>query len=404
MNEFTIISIAGWFFLYLLTVKTILFLMFSRLHYINTSFKVSKDYNPKVSIIVPCYNESLTLANCIEGLITQNYKNFDVLIVDDGSKDNTKEVAYELVNKYPKKLKLLAKENGGKGSALNYGIAFATGEIVVTVDADSVFTKTTLENIVASFNGTDIVAVGGNVKVSNRGNLLTIHQTLEYISGLTLLRRCFAYLGCMQVIAGAIGAFKRDKLIEVGGYSPDTIVEDMDITVELVKRGYRVDYNSAAVAYTEAPETLKDFIKQRYRWVYGGFQVMQKHKEVFFNPKYGELGMIGMPYFLIFPWLEVATSFLFLFVMGEVLLFGRFAAFLAIFALTTGLQFVLLLYILHIDHEDKKLSLVSVIQGFWYSHLINLITISAAIAYIRGTKTSWNKVARLGKNTVISPA
>jgi cellulose synthase/poly-beta-1,6-N-acetylglucosamine synthase-like glycosyltransferase len=262
--------------------------------------------------------------------------------------------------------------------------------------------KDTLENLVAPFYKTDIVAVGGNVKVSNRGTLLTKLQTLEYISGLTLLRRCFAYLGCMQVIAGAIGAFKRDKLIEIGGYSADTICEDMDITIELVKRGYHVDYNSRAIAYTEAPENMKDFIKQRYRWVYGGFQVMKKHREVLFNPEFGELGLIGMPYFLIFPWLEMAVSVLFVVIMGEVLFYGRIAEFVFFFALTTLLQLAILIYALHMDKEDKKLSLFSIIQGVTYSHLINLITLSAGISYFRGTKTSWNKVARLGKNSVAS--
>lgn len=402
MDQYAIIAIAGWFFLYLLTIKTILFLIYSRRHYIGTSFKSSKDFQPLVSVVVPCYNEALTLSNCVKSLVNQTYKNFEVLIVDDGSKDNTKEVAYALVKEHPKLVKLLTKKNGGKGSALNYGIAFASGEIIVSLDADSVFMEDTLEHLVSSFNGTDIVAVGGNVKVSNRGNLLTKHQTLEYISGLTLLRRAFAYLGCMQVIAGAIGAFRKDKLLEIGGYSSDTIVEDMDVTVELVKRGYRVDYNSDAIAYTEAPENIKDFIKQRYRWVYGGFQVLKKHREVLFNPKFGEIGMIGLPYFLIFPWLEVATSALFLFIAVEVLLYGHVLAFLAFFALTTTFQVGLLAYALHIDKEDKKLSLFSIIQGLWYSHLINLITVMAAIDYVRGTKTSWNKIARLGKNVVAS--
>jgi cellulose synthase/poly-beta-1,6-N-acetylglucosamine synthase-like glycosyltransferase len=151
------------------------------------------------------------------------------------------------------------KNNGGKASALNRGIARAHGDIIVCIDADSMFMKNTVKQLVLSFQDPEVAAVGGNVKVANRGKVLAKHQALEYITGLALQRRTFAHLGCMQVISGAIGAFRREALIAVGGYSNTTQVEDMDLTVSLGAHGYKVVYNPDAIAYTEAPETVRGF-------------------------------------------------------------------------------------------------------------------------------------------------
>ena len=358
-----------------------------------------------VSVIVPCYNEGPTLANCLVSMTKQTYENFEIIIVNDGSTDNTKEIAALWAQRYPERIRLISKPNGGKGSALNCGIENSKGEIIVSLDADSVFLKNTLENLIAPFSDKSIGAVGGNVKVSNRQKLLNKHQAVEYISGLNINRRVFAYLSCMQVIAGAIGAFRKAAVLKVGGYSTDTLVEDMDLTVQLAERGYRVEYNSAAIAYTEAPDNLGSFIKQRYRWTYGSLQVLRKHRHAIFNPKYGNMGMIGLPYFLIFPWLDVSISVLFVATLARLIVSGSLqpVVFFSIFALTMALQIGMVYYALHIDKEEKSLTIISAIETLWYHYLINAVTIRAGFDYMRGKRSTWNKFARLGQNIAPIP-
>jgi len=359
--------------------------------------RYSSKYKPLVSIIVPAYNEELTLENCIKSLRKQTYKNIEIVIVDDGSKDKTKDLGKLLESKYSN-VSFFSKKNGGKASALNYGIYRANGEIVISMDADSMFLIDTIRQLVLSFCNPNVVAVGGNVKVVNRQKLINKFQAVEYITGLGIQRRAFASLNCMQVISGAVGAFRRKELIEVGGYSTDTIVEDMDITISLARLGHKIDYNANAIAYTEAPETINDFIKQRYRWVYGGFQVVRKHRDLIFNAKYKNIGLIGMPYFLLFPWVDVLISFLFFFAVIRVIFSGYWIGMLVFYLFMSFVQSTILIYALLMDKEKKRLVVLSGFDSLWYNHLISFITIKAGVNYLMGRKTSWNKLVRLGRN------
>lgn len=405
MNNLNYIYSFSWLLLLFLGIKVALFLILSILHYRKGRFVNGKaiDYEPKVSVIVPCFNEELVLENCVNSLVRQNYKNMEIIIVDDGSKDATKAVAEKIKNKYSGIIRFFSKPNGGKASALNHGILRSKGEIIISIDADSIFRKDTVRNLVIPFNDKKIVAVSGNVKVANRKNLINKHQAMEYISGLNLQRRSFAMLGCPQVISGAIGAFRRDKLMEIGGYSEDTIVEDMDVTISLLEKGGAIEYNGNAVAYTEAPETIKDFIKQRHRWIFGGFQVLIKHKHLIFNPKYKSLGVLGIPYFLIFPWIDVFISMLFIFSLFKaIFLFNPFELF-AYFLIISSLQMLLMTYTIFIDKEDKKLAFLAFIEGFWYNHLISFVTLKAGINLIIGSKVLFDyktRVDRMGKNVI----
>lgn len=398
MNFNTVIITISWLLLLVLGIKISIFCISSYKHYKTVYFRIDNNYQPFVSIIVPCFNEALTLSNCIKSLINQKYTNFEIVIVDDGSTDNTKEVGQQLSLVYAEKVKLLSKANGGKACALNYGIKHSSGEIIISMDADSIFLNDTLQNLVSTFKGNDVVAVSGNVKISNREKFLNKHQNIEYISGQNIQRRAFAYIGCMQVISGTIGAFRREKLLEIGGYSSDTIVEDMDVTIELAKRGYRIEFNGNAIAYTEAPENIKDFVKQRYRWVYGCFQVINKHREILFSKKFGRIGTIGLPYCLIFPWVDVIISILFIYILIQTLIYGHPFGLLFFYILMFLIQAGVLCYALHIDKEKKSLSLLSFIETLWYPHLINFVTIIAGVSYMRGSKISWNKMPRMGKN------
>ena len=393
--------VLSWALLFVLALKVIFFVTFSTKHYKRASVVGRKrlgKYKPLVSIIVPCYNEELVLNNCVRSLLKQDYPNFEIIVVNDGSSDATKIIGRKLAKEYPKKLRFYSKQNGGKASTLNYGIKRASGEIVVCMDADSMFLNDTVKNLVLSFYDPKVVAVGGSVKVANRRKFINKHQAAEYITGLNLQRRTFAYLGCMQVISGAIGAFRKGELLKAGGYSNDTVVEDMDVTISMVKSGRLVEFNGNAIAYTEAPESIKDFIKQRYRWTFGGFQVLKKHKNIIFNRKFNSLGLVGIPYFLIFPWFDVLVSILFVVSIFRVLYGGGLIDLLAFYVAMSVIQGTLLVYSLLMDKEDKKLALLAGVDSLWYNHLICLVTVRAGINFARGRSTSWNKVVRLGKN------
>lgn len=398
MNVNEVVGLILWILAYVLTFKTIALFICSFTHYVNSKHINSK-YTPLVSIIVPCYNESLTLENCIRSLSKQTYHRYEIIIVDDGSKDNTLEVANKLRLNNPR-ITVLTKVNGGKASALNYGIKHSRGKIVVSLDADSIFLNDTLTRLVAPFNNPDVAAVGGNIKVSNRGKMITKNQALEYISGLNIQRRTFAHLGCMQIISGAIGAFRKDRLLEVGGYSMDTIVEDMDVTVTLARMGHKIEYIGEAVAYTEAPENSYDFFKQRYRWIYGGFEVLNKHKDLLFSSKSGRIGMIGLPYIITSLLIDILVTFLLFFMLLRVLFYNDSYDLLPLLITVLMLQSILFFYTVYIDRENRGLALLTPIYIMVYTQFINLITIKAFVDYLRGTKTSWNKVKRLGKNVI----
>ncbi len=397
------ITIATYFLLAVLIFKITVFGTLSAFHFKNSlkkkRLRLGGHKKPFVSIIVPCYNEGKTLENCVNSLMEQSYRRFEVILVDDGSTDDTLDICHKLATRLNKRVFYFTKPNGGKASALNYGICRSDGEIVVCIDADSVFAKTTLNELVKSFvRNPDLGAVGGNVKVANRGKLFNKHQAIEYITGLNVQRRAFAYLGCMQVISGAIGAFNRAKLSTIGGYSSDTIVEDMDVTISMIKAGYSVEYNSKAVAYTEAPENLKDFIRQRYRWAFGGFQIMRKHRNMVFKKKYGLMGFVGLPYVLISPWIDALTTLLFFVALLRIAFFGADQWVLIFFPAMLLIQMMTLGYSLFLDRENKKLLLLFGIESLWYYHFINIIAMVAAYNFFKGKTGSWYKLERLGKN------
>lgn len=396
------VLLASWFLLGVMLVFVIFFVTFSsRYHSRHKHLHPRKlVHTPFISIIVPSYNESKTLANCIHSLVNQTYENYEIIIVNDGSTDTTRLIAGRLAKKHRPLIRVINKRNGGKASALNRGVARAKGDIIICIDADSMFLENTVEQLVLSFHNPDVAAVGGNVKVANRKSFLSKQQSLEYITGLTLQRKAFAQVGCMQVISGAIGAFRKEALLAIGGYSTSTIVEDMDLTIELGRRGYKVIYNPWAIAYTEAPESLDAFLKQRFRWTYGSFQVIAKHRDVLWARGTNRMGFIGMPYFLVVPWLQVLTSMVFITSLVGVMLTEGGDEFLTIILFTSALQTSLIAYALIMDKEEKKLIVRALVDCFVYYHLISFTTLRAGIHFMRKKQTGWNKLERYGKNVV----
>jgi len=272
------------------------------------SFGAITDFHA-VSIIVPAYNEEVNAVASLRNLLKTDYPNYDIIFVDDGSKDNT----YEKVKaafEHDARVKVFTKPNGGKASALNFGIAHSNAQFVICIDADTKLKHDAVSQLMKHFlvsqPGVDkemIGAVAGNVKVGNEVNMLTKWQTIEYISSQNFDRKAFSYLNAITVVPGAIGAFRKDAIEDAGGFTTDTLAEDCDLTIRILRTGYIVANEPNAIALTEAPESMRMFIKQRFRWSFGVMQTFWKHRDALFNQKYRWLGWIAMPNILIYQYI-----------------------------------------------------------------------------------------------------
>ncbi len=258
---------------------------------------------PGVSIIVPAYNEEINAVRTVESLLQQDYPNLQIVFVDDGSKDST----YKKVSEFfagVNNVQVVTKPNGGKATALNYGINIATNDYVVCIDADTQLKKDAVSQLMKKFYDAPgeptVAAVAGNVKVGNEINMITKWQSIEYTTSQNFDRSAFDLLNCITVIPGAIGAFKKAAVIEAGGFTSDTLAEDCDLTMRLHKKGYRIRNCRQAISYTEAPESFSQFLKQRFRWSFGVMQSFWKHRDAFLNPRYKNFGMLALPHILIF--------------------------------------------------------------------------------------------------------
>jgi cellulose synthase/poly-beta-1,6-N-acetylglucosamine synthase-like glycosyltransferase len=257
---------------------------------------------PLVSIIVPAYNEEVSVVNSLENLLHCNYPEFEIIFVNDGSKDHTLEKVNEVFHNHPK-VKIFTKPNGGKSSALAVGIEKAVGDYLVCIDADTQLLPNAVGELMRNFIDENVGAVAGVVKVGNEVNILTKWQSIEYISSQNFDRKGFAYLNAITVVPGAIGAFRKSAVLAAGGFTTDTLAEDCDLTIRILKAGYVVANEPRAIAYTEAPETIKQFMKQRFRWSFGVMQTFWKHKDLVFNDGYKSLGWIALPDILLFKYI-----------------------------------------------------------------------------------------------------
>jgi cellulose synthase/poly-beta-1,6-N-acetylglucosamine synthase-like glycosyltransferase len=260
---------------------------------------VSNLGTPAISIIVPAYNEEKNAVESVRSLLNQDYPNFEILFIDDGSKDNTYHVVKEAF-KDSLRVKVFTKPNGGKASALNFGIAQSKNDFVVGIDADTQLVPEALTELQKGFSNDNVGAVAGNVQVGNQVNTLTRWQAVEYTTAQNFDRMAFDVLNCITVVPGAIGGFRRTAIQEAGGFTTDTLAEDCDLTMRILRKGWRVKQNNAAMAITEAPETFAEFKKQRFRWSFGVMQAFWKNIDALFQWRYKWLGMIALPNILFF--------------------------------------------------------------------------------------------------------
>lgn len=274
----------------------------SRTKRVNINYDLLKEA-PLVSIIVPAYNEEVNAVSSLENLLRQDYPNFNIIFVDDGSKDETYKKVLDAMSSN-EKMKIFTKPNGGKASALNYGIMHTNAEYVVCIDADTKLYPNAISLMMLRFldkeSNPNLGSIAGNVKVGNQTNLLTKWQAIEYITSQNFDRLAYANINAITVVPGAIGAFKKKAIEEAGGFTTDTLAEDCDLTIRILKAGYKIGHENKAIAMTEAPEKTLQFIKQRTRWTFGVMQTFWKHKECLFSKKQKGLGIWAMPNILIF--------------------------------------------------------------------------------------------------------
>ena len=261
--------------------------------------EVIGDGGALVSVLIPCFNEEAVIVSSVERILASDWRDIEVLVLDDGSRDGTAARVQAAFGDHPR-VRLLTFENGGKARALNRGLALATGEVVVALDADTQFAPQTIGRLARWFADPRIGAVAGNALVGNRVNLLTRWQALEYVTAQNLERRALAALGAVTVVPGAVGAWRRDALTALGGFPNDTLAEDQDLTLAAQRAGWLVEFDPDARAYTEAPDTLKGLLKQRFRWSFGTLQCVWKHRRGLFDTKRPVLGFIALPQIWLF--------------------------------------------------------------------------------------------------------
>ncbi|MFD2863164.1 glycosyltransferase [Mucilaginibacter antarcticus] len=366
----------------------------------NKSFKryrerVNKMQLHPVSIIVPAFNEEVTALKTIESLLKTEYDNFEIIFIDDGSKDKTYDMVYAAYGDNPHVM-VLTKPNGGKASALNFGITHASFDYVVCIDADTQLKDDAVYHLMTYFTDDEIGAVAGTVKVGNDSNIITRWQSIEYITAQNMDRRAFDLINSITVVPGAIGAFRRSAVFEAGGFTTDTLAEDCDLTMRILKKGYVIRNCADAVAYTEAPETISGLLKQRFRWSFGVMQSFWKNRSALFNPKYKFFGMVGMPNILIFQivlplFSPLADLFM---IMG---LFSdkpeRIMIYYGVFVLV---DFIVGTIAFWMEKEDYKKLIYIIPQRFVWRQLMYYILFKSIRKALKGELSSWGVLKRTG--------
>lgn len=362
------------------------------------------DPEPSVSVIVPAYNEGVVLADCLGSILNSGYPRLEVIVVNDGSTDNTEEV----MERFSDRVITINKENGGKGSALNAGIERASGEILMFVDADGIFTEDTIPNMLAGFRNKNVGAVCGNDQPVNTHNILTRILTLMTHTGTGLARRGLALLGMLPIVAGNSGAFRASAIRTVGGFREDTLGEDLELTWRIQEAGYEVEFAPDAIILAEVPDRLGALWKQRVRWARGLIQTARVHKQEFLSP-FKSMFHLYLPlnFFIqiVQPILQLLAIVVFpILVLVGVMEFGDWTASLPSLWLILGFgvsaaNIVLALVLDRAWYNFRHLIVLPFLLPF--SLFLSCVVVNALWKELRGEKQEWNKLERTGVKTRI---
>ncbi|MHB1687769.1 MAG: glycosyltransferase family 2 protein [Ignavibacteriaceae bacterium] len=390
-------------FLFILLFRYFLILILAYLYINEYTFTApTGGYFPFVSIIVPVYNEEKVVADSVKSLLDLDYNNYEIIVVNDGSSDNTKNVAESLVG-YQKgklsdvKVSLINKPNGGKAKALNAGIRLSKAEIVLCMDGDSQLSADSIKLAVRHFINRDIGAVAGNVKVLNRGKFFTDLQALEYIEGLNMARSAQSFVRLVNIIPGPIGFFRKKAIEEAGFYSSDTFAEDADLTLKILANGWKIYYEPNSISFTEAPAKLQQLLKQRYRWTRGILQSIRKHKKLLVNPSinFGDTFILWTMFYeaLIWPTMNIAAN---LFFIIAALAFGFSSLIFFWWAGLALLDLVTALYCVAVEKEEFRLVGYSLIYRMFFILIIDICKAMSTVEEFLGIRMTWGKLERAG--------
>ncbi len=354
---------------------------------------------PLVSVIVPAYNEAVNAVNSLNNLLQTNWPNTEIIFVDDGSKDETYEKVYQAFHNHSM-VRVLTKPNGGKASALNFGIKESKAEYVVCIDADTQLHPDAIPKLMrhflASSSGEAIGGVAGNVKVGNTVNLLTRWQSIEYITSQNFDRKAFAWLNGITVVPGAVGAFRKKAIEEAGGFTTDTLAEDCDLSVRILEQGYIIANEQEALAFTEAPESVKMFIKQRFRWSFGVMQTFWKHRDLLFNKQQKGLGWAAFPNMLLFQFIIPAFAPVADFFMLIGILTGNASHILLYYGLFMLVDAAVSVLAFHFEKEKKSRLLWLLPQRLIYRWLMLTVLFKAFLKAVKGELQGWGVLKRTG--------
>jgi cellulose synthase/poly-beta-1,6-N-acetylglucosamine synthase-like glycosyltransferase len=443
----------------LLTIFSAIFLRkyLRKNSYVDYNSIVSSPIAPTLSVIAPAFNESRTIIDNVRTLLSLYYNNYEVIIVNDGSTDDSLEKlveAYELekVNYYfdyklPcnrirgvyksqnrsfKKLTVIDKVNGGKADSLNAGLNVSKNNLVVSIDADSIMEPDALLKMVKPFleaKDRKVIGVGGVVRIANSceisgGHIRKIHlprkflpraQVMEYTRAFLMGRMAWSHLDGLLIISGALGMFDREVVIQAGGYRTNTVGEDMELVVRIrrymVEQGleYEVVYIPDPLCWTEVPSSLKILARQRSRWTRGTLETLYMHRKLLFNRKYGRLGLLGYPYWLVFEYLAPIIEFFgilwftFLAITGRLNwpFFLLLLGFVYFFAVSLSIWSVLFEEITFHKYEKRrdvlKLIGTAFLEPFLYHPLVMLMSVKGNVDKLLKRNT-WGSMERKGFN------
>ena len=366
-----------------------------------------------VTVMIPAYNEERVIERAVRGVLASVDVRIEVIVVDDGSNDATSAIVAGAFAGDPR-VRLLTLANGGKARALNEGLGLAKGEIVIALDADTQFEPTTIARLVRWFDDPTVGAVAGNAKVGNRVNLITRSQALEYITAQNLERRAFARLDAITVVPGAVGAWRLAAIARVGGYPHDTLAEDQDLTIAIQRAGWRVHYDQYAVAWTEAPETLRALAKQRFRWAFGTLQCLWKHRAAIGRGSPRGLGWVGLPQAIVFqillaaisPIIDLALLVSFAVTYGDVEAHGwaqtshDVYTMLAFWIVFTIIDLLAATIAFALERRERwRLLWLLIPQRVGYRQVMYYVVLKAIAQALRGPMVGWGKLQRTGRVT-----
>ncbi len=362
------------------------------------------DFNPKVSVIIPAYNEEVGLLSTVKSILKSKYRNMEIIIVNDGSTDDSHKIMSGYIkNRNLKKndidIKYFYKENEGKGVALNYGIKRAIGDIIITIDADCIITPDTVTNFIKPFFDSKVSGVVGNVKIGNTVKVVGMVQYLEFLSSF-YAKNAESVLSTIYIMGGAAAAFRADVFKKVGLYNNDNITEDIDMSVRLCDRGMKIVYEENAIVYTEGANDIKGLAKQRLRWKTGWFQTLYNNKHIVFskNKKHNKIlswFMIPLVYLgniqLLFELWFIIFLYIYSFLIQDFSLFFTWI----------GIEVLVISTVIFSDFKNQRKSILFFIPITWllfylsiYIEYRSLITMTWN--YVKGKKLRWQKWERSG--------